>query len=50
MERLSMNRFLLLALIVIFCLSCYPKKSFAASLEENEKALNVIADLERSKR
>ena len=44
MERLSMNRFLLLTLIVIFCLSFYPKKSFAASLEENEKALTMIAD------
>ena len=44
MERLSMNRFLLLTLIVISCVSFYTKKSFAASLEENEKALNMIAD------
>jgi hypothetical protein len=44
MERLSMNRFLLLTLIVVFCLSLYPKKSFPASLEENEKALTIIAD------
>jgi hypothetical protein len=44
MERLSMNKFFLLTLIVISCLSFYPKKSVAASLEENEKALKMIAD------
>jgi len=39
-----MNRFLVLTLMLFYCLSFFSQKSYAASLEENEKALNMIAD------
>jgi hypothetical protein len=44
MERLSMNRFLALTLMLFFCLPFSSQESYAASLEETEKALNMIAD------
>ena len=44
MERLSINRFLFLAVIGIFFWSFIPQKALPATLEENEKALTMIAD------
>jgi len=44
MKRLSINTFLILTLVAMFCMSFYYQKSFAASLKDNEKALNMIAD------
>ena len=44
MKRLLINTSLISILITIFWMSIYYQKSFATSLEDNEKALNMIAD------
>jgi hypothetical protein len=44
MKRFSINTCLILTLIAIFCISFCYQESFAASFEDNQKALNMIAD------
>lgn len=44
MKRKSIKIFLALTLTSIFCMSNFSKESFATSIEDNEKALNIIAD------
>ena len=44
MKKLLMHRLLVLILTISYCLSFFSQQSIAASLGDNEKALNMIAD------